>query len=158
MAHGYDILRPSCQEKDAIFIASNSWERLAWTSVPHTCRWATFLSTLIHVTEQIPEMPPPCSQSRRLLQWLTWHMLRMHNTHHDTWSLYAFVVSLFQFSLLGWPFKFPTWRWEAGDANLRASYLPQEQQYLITRRGLQRLRLLGMSKQGKTGTLHPPYS
>lgn len=30
-------------------------------------------------------------------------------------------------------FKFPTWRWEAGDANLRASYLPQEQQYLITR-------------------------
>ncbi len=49
-------------------------------------------------------------------------------------------------------FKFPTWRWEAGDANLRASYLPQEQQYLITRRGLQCLKLLGMSKQGKMGT------
>ncbi|CAE7596452.1 ATG3 [Symbiodinium natans] len=30
-------------------------------------------------------------------------------------------------------FKFPTWRWESGEASLRASYLPQEQQYLITR-------------------------
>ena len=31
-------------------------------------------------------------------------------------------------------FKFPTWRWEEGDAGLRASYLPKERQYLITRR------------------------
>jgi len=30
-------------------------------------------------------------------------------------------------------FKFPTWRWESGEASLRASYLPQDQQYLITR-------------------------
>lgn len=30
-------------------------------------------------------------------------------------------------------FKFPTWRWEEGDAGLRASYLPKERQYLITR-------------------------
>lgn len=30
-------------------------------------------------------------------------------------------------------FKFPTWRWEAGEASYRASYLPPEQQYLITR-------------------------
>lgn len=38
-------------------------------------------------------------------------------------------------SFLRLTFKFPTWRWEAGDASLRASYLPQEQQYLITRSG-----------------------
>lgn len=30
-------------------------------------------------------------------------------------------------------FKFPTWRWEAGDASRRASYLPPDQQFLITR-------------------------
>mmetsp|Transcript_107365 Transcript_107365/g.309102 ORF Transcript_107365/g.309102 Transcript_107365/m.309102 type:complete len:332 (+) Transcript_107365:152-1147(+) len=30
-------------------------------------------------------------------------------------------------------FKFPTWRWEAGEPSRRASYLPPEKQYLITR-------------------------
>mmetsp|Transcript_10384 Transcript_10384/g.30502 ORF Transcript_10384/g.30502 Transcript_10384/m.30502 type:complete len:314 (-) Transcript_10384:145-1086(-) len=30
-------------------------------------------------------------------------------------------------------FKFPTWQWVAGDQSRRASYLPPEQQYLITR-------------------------
>ncbi|CAJ1389104.1 unnamed protein product [Effrenium voratum] len=30
-------------------------------------------------------------------------------------------------------FKFPTWRWESGESSLRASYLPQDKQYLITR-------------------------
>lgn len=30
-------------------------------------------------------------------------------------------------------FKFPTWRWEAGESSRRASCLPPEQQYLITR-------------------------
>jgi len=30
-------------------------------------------------------------------------------------------------------FKFPTWRWEPGDASKRASYLPQDKQFLITR-------------------------
>eukprot|EP00913_Durusdinium_trenchii_P013725 g12887.t1 len=45
-------------------------------------------------------------------------------------------------------FKFPTWRWEAGDANLRASYLPQEQQYLITRSQLD-VDDLASPKEGK---------
>lgn len=30
-------------------------------------------------------------------------------------------------------YKFPTWRWEAGDPTRRASYLPPDKQYLITR-------------------------
>mmetsp|Transcript_29009 Transcript_29009/g.67497 ORF Transcript_29009/g.67497 Transcript_29009/m.67497 type:complete len:309 (+) Transcript_29009:152-1078(+) len=30
-------------------------------------------------------------------------------------------------------FKFPTWQWAAGDPSRRATYLPQERQYLITR-------------------------
>lgn len=30
-------------------------------------------------------------------------------------------------------FKFPTWQWEAGEQSRQASYLPAEQQYLITR-------------------------
>jgi len=30
-------------------------------------------------------------------------------------------------------FKFPTWQWAAGDASRRASYLPAEKQFLITR-------------------------
>jgi ubiquitin-like-conjugating enzyme ATG3 len=30
-------------------------------------------------------------------------------------------------------FKFPTWRWESGDPSRRASYLPGDRQYLITR-------------------------
>mmetsp|Transcript_94191 Transcript_94191/g.288140 ORF Transcript_94191/g.288140 Transcript_94191/m.288140 type:complete len:334 (-) Transcript_94191:90-1091(-) len=30
-------------------------------------------------------------------------------------------------------FKFPTWQWEAGEASRRASYLPAEKQFLITR-------------------------
>jgi len=30
-------------------------------------------------------------------------------------------------------FKFPTWQWVAGEPSRRASYLPQERQYLITR-------------------------
>lgn len=124
-------------------------------SIPHTCHGATFLITLIHVTEQIPEMPPPSSQSRRLHE-TTPVTTVAHASHviHDHYTCFCCVlVPIFAPRLT---FKFPTWRWEAGDANLRASYLPQEQQYLITRRGLQRLRLLGMSKQGKTGT--PPPS
>lgn len=30
-------------------------------------------------------------------------------------------------------FKFPTWQWESGDSSRRASYLPPNQQYLITK-------------------------
>lgn len=30
-------------------------------------------------------------------------------------------------------YKFPTWQWESGDASKRASYLPADKQYLITR-------------------------
>lgn len=30
-------------------------------------------------------------------------------------------------------FKFPTWQWEAGEPSKRASYLPTDRQYLITR-------------------------
>ena len=97
--------------KGCDFHASNSWERLAWTSV-----------YLIHVTERLSSLLWYMLRSKfqkcrhrvvkvggymRLLQWLQWHMLRMHHTHHDTWSIYAFVVSLFQFSLLGWPSNSP---------------------------------------------------
>lgn len=145
--------------KGCDFHASNSWERLAWTSVPHTCHWATFLSTLIHVTEQIPEMPPPSSQSRRLHETTpVTTVTHASRALHASWYMIiiCFCCVLVPIFAPRLTFKFPTWRWEAGDANLRASYLPQEQQYLITRRGLQRLRLLGMSKQGKTGT--PPPS
>lgn len=30
-------------------------------------------------------------------------------------------------------FKFPTWKWEAGDASRQVSFLPKDKQYLITR-------------------------
>jgi hypothetical protein len=32
-------------------------------------------------------------------------------------------------------YKFPTWKWEAGDASRRREYLPADKQYLVSRNG-----------------------
>mmetsp|Transcript_134538 Transcript_134538/g.335686 ORF Transcript_134538/g.335686 Transcript_134538/m.335686 type:complete len:324 (-) Transcript_134538:114-1085(-) len=51
-------------------------------------------------------------------------------------------------------FKFPTWQWEAGEPSRRASYLPQDKQFLITRNvpSKDRVRALDYVLEHKTRT------
>lgn len=42
-------------------------------------------------------------------------------------------------------YKFPTWSWEAGDANKRRDFLPATKQYLISRNGASPLRGLELT-------------
>mmetsp|Transcript_17226 Transcript_17226/g.49244 ORF Transcript_17226/g.49244 Transcript_17226/m.49244 type:complete len:313 (-) Transcript_17226:90-1028(-) len=51
-------------------------------------------------------------------------------------------------------YKFPTWKWEAGEPSRRASYLPADKQYLVTRNVLcrDRVRALDYVLEHKTRT------